>query len=211
MVKLFALTFAALLVCAHLADIHGDAYHRPLSMFRDYEPAWIGYAMFGLLLAIGVETVRTAIRVQAIGHAVIYAISIALLAAVAATPSNNHTHSECAAVVMAMMFVYYAVVLYRADQLFWLTLHLLMPSILMMAARYESYGIWQKGLILYYLCAGAIHHHCLAQWLPKFGHSCRRNAHRIKIKVGRRRTSPPYQARVAGPRLESATPHRPSF
>lgn len=186
MVKLFALTFAALLICAHLADLQGDAYDRPLSMFRDYEPAWIGYAMFGLLLAIGLETARTALRVRAEWHAAVYAVAISLLAAIAATPSNDATHLECAAVAMAMMFVYYAVLLYRSDQMFWLIMHLLMPSVLMMAARYESYGVWQKSLILYYLAAAVIHQHFLAQWLPKRKHG---KTKRVRIQIGRRRAN----------------------
>ena len=117
MVKLLGIVFGVLLACAHAADLQGDAYHRPLSMFRDYEPAWIGYALFGVLLAMGLETARTALRVQAELHAAVYLTATGLLAVVAATPSPDELHLQCALAAMAMMFVYYAALLYRGDQL----------------------------------------------------------------------------------------------
>ena len=181
MVKILGLVFGALLVCAHFADVQGDAYQRPLSMFRDYEPAWIGYALFGVLLAIGVETIRTAFRVRAEIHAGIYLVATGLLAFVAATPSRDSLHSTCALAAMGMMFVYYAVLLYRADCLFWLMMHLLTPSVLMMASRLESYGVWQKGMILYFLAAGVVHQGLLAQWLPKSQPVATK---RVRIQVG---------------------------
>lgn len=183
MVKLFGVVFAILLVCAHLADLQGDAYQRPLSMFRDYEPAWMGFALFGLLMAVGLETVRTAFRIRAEFDAAVYLVAAMLLAVVAATPSYDSLHTTCAGVAMGLMFVYYAVVLYRADAMFWLLMHLLTPSVLMMASRLESYGIWQKGMILYFLMATVVHQHYLAQWLPKRS----RAKHRwVRIRVGRK-------------------------
>jgi hypothetical protein len=184
MVKVLGLTFAALLVCAHFADVQGDAYHRPLSMFRDYEPAWIGYALFGLLLAIGAETIRTAFRVQAERHAIVYLVATGLLGVVAATPSEDALHTTCALAAMAMMFVYYAVLLYRSDSLFWLVIHLLTPSVLMMASQLESYGIWQKGMILYFLTATVMHQGLMAQWLPRAKPV---RATRVRIRGGRRK------------------------
>jgi hypothetical protein len=167
MVKVFGLVFAALLACAHFAAVQGDAYYRPLSMFRDYDPAWIGYALFGVLVAIGFETVRTAFRVQAELHAAVYLIATGLLAVVAATPSYDSLHATCALIAMAMMFAYYAVLLYCSDSMFWLEVHLLTPTVLMMASRLESFGIWQKGMILYFLAATVVHQGLLAQRLPK--------------------------------------------
>ena len=167
MVKLFGVTFAALLVCAHLADLQGDAYARPLSMFRDYDPAWIGYALFGLLIAIGLETARTAYRVRSELHTFMYVLMTALLAFVAATPSNGDWHLMCALAAMAIMFVYYACLLYNSDSLFWLVMHLLWPSFMLMARHFEGYGVWQKGMILYFLIATIVHQSVLGQWLPK--------------------------------------------
>jgi hypothetical protein len=188
MVKLFGLTFAALLVCAHIADLQGDAYLRPLSMFRDYEPAWIGYALFGLLVAVGLETIRTALRAEAAYHAAAYLVATTLVAVVAATPSEGEFHIICSVVAMVMLFAYYAAVLYQNDCWFWLSMHLLTPSVLMLASRLESYGIWQKGMILYFLGAAVAHQNFLAQWLPK---SRRARVKRVRILVGRKHTCRP--------------------
>ena len=186
MVKLFGLTFAVLLVCAHIADAQGDAYVRPLSMFRDYEPAWIGYAMFGLLVAIGLETIRTAWRAEAAHHVAAYLVATALVAVVAATPSFDEIHIMCSLVAMVLLFAYYAAVLYRNDCWFWLFMHLLTPSVLMLASRLESYGIWQKGMILHFLAAAVAHQNFLSQRLPK---SNRMRPKRMRIYVGRKRAA----------------------
>jgi hypothetical protein len=167
MVKILGIAFAVLFVCAHKADLLGDAYTRPLSCFRDCDPAWIGYAMFGLLIAIGLETARTAFRLRSELHTFMYLVMTAQLAFIAATPSWGAWHQTFAAVGMACLFVYYAVLLYNGDQLFWLVIHLLMPSFLLTGSHYESYGVWQKGMIIYSLLATIVHQEVLAQWLPK--------------------------------------------
>jgi hypothetical protein len=186
MVKLLGVVFAALLVCAHFADLQGDAYQRPLSMFRDFEPAWLGYALFGVLVTIGLETTRTAIRAQAALHAAVYLVATTLLVVVATTPSNDALHIECAFAAMGLLFVYYAALLYQADAMFWLLMHLLTPSVLMMASRLESYGIWQKGMILYFLIAIIAHQHGLAEELPP---RRQRKHARTRVGVGRKRAA----------------------
>jgi hypothetical protein len=183
MVKLFGIAFTALLVCAHLADLQGDAYLRPLSLFRDFEPAWMGYALFGVLMAIGLETVRTAYRVQAVAPTIVYLVATGLLTIVAVTPSFNSLHSTCALLAMGGVFIYHAALLYRADCIFWLIMHLLTPSVLMMASQLESYGIWQKGMILYFLMATVVHQHVLANALPKHRPM---KVKRLRISVGRK-------------------------
>jgi hypothetical protein len=84
------------------------------------------------------------------------------------------------------MFAYYAVLLYRSDSMFWLEVHLLTPTVLMMASRLESYGIWQKGMILYFLTATVVHQGLLAQWLPKHK---RGTAIRRRNDVGRKQAA----------------------
>ena len=93
MVKTLGLAFALLLAYTHMANVQGDAYHRPLSLFRDYSPAWIGYALFVVLLAIGLEIARTAYRVGAKFRAVVYLVATGLLGVVAATPSQGDLHT----------------------------------------------------------------------------------------------------------------------
>jgi hypothetical protein len=186
MVKVFAVGFSVLLVRAHFADVQGDAYERPLSLFRDYEPAWIGYAMFGLLVAIGLETMRTAFRAESEVHAGMYLLSTGLLAFVSATPSDNEWHQNFAVVVMLVLFTYYAVVLYYRDAMFWLLFHLLTPSFMMWATRLDNYGIWQKGMILYFLVATIVHQSVLARQIPKRA-KVRRT--KIKVRIGRKRAA----------------------
>jgi len=77
-----------------------------------------------------------------------------------------------------------AVLLYLSDCLFWLTIQLATPTMLMMGSRLESYGVWQKGMVLYFLAATVVHQSLLAQWLPM-----RRSGQRprIHVAVGRDR------------------------
>ena len=110
---------------------------------------------------------RTAYRLQCDLHAAIYSISTTLLAVVATTPSYSELHMFCALVVMGLMFLYFAVLLYASDQWFWLTIHLTTPSMAMMATGLESYGIWQKAIIVYILLGTVIHQGVLARWLPR--------------------------------------------
>ena len=184
MIKILGVVFAALLVCAHFVDAQGDAYHRPLSMFRDYEPAWIGYALFGVLLLIGLETIRTAFRVRAYFDASVYLVATGLLAVVAATPSMDSLHTGCALLTMVMMFVYYAGLLYSGDSLFWFAIHLFTPSFLMLASQFESYGIWQKGMILYFLSAAIVHQWLLGQWLPNRSRTRRKKMQITVVREG---------------------------
>jgi hypothetical protein len=86
---------------------------------------------------------------------------------VAMTPSYSELHRFCALVVMGLMFLYFAVLLFTSDQWFWLTIHLTTPSMAMMATGLESYGIWQKAIIVYVLLGTVIHQSVLARWLPQ--------------------------------------------
>jgi len=164
-VKILGIGFALLLAAAHYAEVDPEAYSRPLSMFRDYSPAWVGYVLFALLVAIGLETGRTALRVQYYVLAALYVIGTLLLVIVAATPSFSSLHNDCALLVMVTLFCNFAIRLWLADQVLLFVVHLCVPTLLMIATRIESYGIWQKGMILYFVGAVVIDHTVLSQWL----------------------------------------------
>lgn len=185
MVKILATAFVALLVYAHAVDPLGEAYFRPLSTFRDFDPAWVGYALFGTLLGVGLGTARTAFRVQNEVQMAMSLLFTVLLAVVAATPSNDFYHLYCALILMASVTINLGVVLWSSDSIFWFVMHLLAPSILMWATRIESYGVWQKGLILYFLAATVAHESILAAGLPKRAKRPRKV--KVTIRVARRR------------------------
>ena len=135
-------------------------------MFRDYDPAWIGYALRPLdrhwprnaphrMARPRRHTRRDVHRLHGAHHRRRRHTSVRL--------PPHHLRL----LAMGIMFVFYAVLLYLADELFWLVMHLLMPSFMMMGSQLESYGIWQKGMILYFLVAVVVHQGVLAQWLPK--------------------------------------------
>jgi hypothetical protein len=186
MVKVLATAFVALLVYAHAVDPQGEAYFRPLSTFRDFGPAWIGYALFGMLLAVGAGTARTAFRVQNEAQMAVYMLLTAMLAFVLATPSNDFYHIYMSLLLMAAMIISVGVVLWYNDSVFWFVMHLLAPTILMWGTRLESFGVWQKGLILYFLAATIAHEGILARGLPKRGKRQMRKV-KVTIRVARRR------------------------
>jgi hypothetical protein len=55
-----------------------------------------------------------------------------------------------------------------------------------MASQLESYGVWQKGMILYFLAATIIHQSLLARELPR---GVRRKSTRVRIRVGRKQVA----------------------
>lgn len=200
MVKLLGIMFFVLLVGAHLADLQGNALDRPLSMFRDCQPQWIGYALFAVLIGIGAETTRTAWRLNCQVATLLYACFTGLLMLIAGTPSNDSIHLFGTGVVLLAMFVYFASLLYQCDSFFCLMIHLLMPSVMLMAARAGSGGIWEKSMIIYFMVATLVHQHVLARWLPpRQGVSGRRRRTRL---VGRQ-----FQVRI----LPAAPVQRPIF
>ncbi|MCA9055232.1 MAG: hypothetical protein KDA75_15435 [Planctomycetaceae bacterium] len=182
MARLIAIAFVLLLAVAHLDDPHGLAYSRPLSLFRDCEPAWIGDALFSLLTLLGLAVARTAWRVQCRPDVVVYLSATALLGFVATTPSLDEWHNLGAVLLMVLLFGYYAAKLHWAEEFAWLVLHLAVPSILVFASRTGGYGIWQKAMILYFCAAILVHEAILAQWLP---HRRMRPTKTLRIQVGR--------------------------
>jgi hypothetical protein len=185
MVKILATAFVVLLLYAHVVDPLGEAYFRPLSTFRDFDPAWLGYALFGTLLAVGAGTARTAFRVQNEVQMAMYLLFTVLLGIVVATPSNDFYHVYCALILMAAVTINLGVVLWYNDSIFWFAMHLLAPSILMWATQIESYGVWQKALILYFVAATVAHDGILSAGLPKRAKRPRKV--KVTIRVARRR------------------------
>jgi hypothetical protein len=196
MVKIVAAVFVALLIHAHSIDPSGDAWLRPLSAFRDSDAAWIGYALFGTLIALGLAMARTAYRVQNAAQLGIYLVQSAILFAVAVTPSNHIWHLELSVLLMATVVINLAFILWYDDSIFWFLMHMLMPTFLMWGTHLESYGVWQKGMILYFVAATVVHDHQLGQWLPKRGKRRTAKVKKTVIRVGRRSFGMDYSTTV---------------
>lgn len=164
--KLSSLAFVLLLVIAHAAVDPDRAVELPLSMFRDGDRPWVGYALFGHLLLIGVLYIRGLARSDRIAEAVISSAAVVLLAAIAVTPSLDGFHHLFSFLLLLLLFGYYGLVLYKAES-GWLFAHLAAPVVLVFGIGFHSYGLWQKMFIVYIVGAAVVHHHlCLCTRVP---------------------------------------------
>lgn len=197
MARILGLAFVLLLAVAHVGDSRGQVYARPLSMFRDYEPAWVGYALFGLLIGVGLALVRTAYRVSSWGDVLVYVSFSALLSYVALSPSLGELHLLSAFALMYGVFFYHAFRLYWGDQFRWFLAHMMVPSYLATSPGMSSYGIWQKSMIVYFLASLLIHETILAQGLPR---SRPRGTKRMRLIVARKPTPTLRPLPAASPR-----------
>ena len=183
MVKGLAIAFLITLIGGHLADQQGDAFDRPLSLFRDVEPVWIGYAMFALLIALAAETGRTAWRLRYVSQFAVYLCVTFVLTVTALTPSFDLLHILCANVLMLSLFLNFAWLLYHNDKLFCLVVHVLISSFLLSGDLRDSNGMWEKAMDVYLVTAVVAHHHILAKCLPVQGNVRRLPESRAAGKV----------------------------
>jgi hypothetical protein len=159
MLKLASLLYFALLYCAHQVSDLYTPLDQPLSNFRGGKFGLLGYSIFctialiGVLYAIGL---RHANQPAEAGNTI---VSLALLLIIVATPSWGTLHNLAALMLLFSMFLYYAVLLYRTGSRPFLVIHLAAPILLATAFHFQSYGIWQKSLISYFVVAAVIHHH----------------------------------------------------
>jgi len=156
--KLAALIFFALLASAH--QVCGLDRPMLVSMcsFREGEAPWLGYSLFfAIAVVAGIYAIdlkrfgKTGDAVRAEGFA-------ALLVIVAATPAWWVIHNACAIVLLVSAYWYFAGVLYGRSWTL-MVLHMAFPFVLIGATWFQGYGIWQKGMICYFVAAAAVHHH----------------------------------------------------
>lgn len=151
MVHIASALFVTALVVVHL--INQDALHRPLSTFRDGPSGWVGYVLFALLLGMGAGHVAIYIRGRQFSGLIVPLICVVLLAFVALTPSFDCVHIVASLILLGLVFMYYAVRLHRVSSP-WLFAHLAAPVVIGAAVvSILSYGVVQKGLILYFVFA----------------------------------------------------------
>lgn len=166
MVHVASALFVVALVVVHL--VNREVLHRPLSTFRDGPASWVGYVLFALLLWMGAGHAAIYVRGRQYGGLIVPLLCLVLLAFVALTPSFDGVHIVASLVLLAVVFAYYAVRLYRVSSP-WLFAHLAAPVLIGAAAvPILSYGVVQKGLILYFVFA--VNVDCMLMtgrlWLP---------------------------------------------
>ena len=158
--KLASLVFFALLIFVH--QVCGpEALAWPLSAFREGESAPLGYALFAAIALVTavysvdlkrfqdpIETVDT------IGFGV-------LLLFVAVSPNRWLFHRVSAFTLLGCAYVFFAIHLRNSRPA--MLVHLCAPIALAIVTGFQSYGIWQKALISYFVIAGTIHHHVVTR------------------------------------------------
>jgi hypothetical protein len=184
--RLTSLAFLIVLAVAHCPGESAEELSLPLSTFRDgpYRP--YGILLFLLLLLIAGQMLRSLHRAGRDGSACFLGLVALFLLLVALTPSENGFHLFCSLVVLVLLYVYYAAMLSEIS-LVCLGGHLLVPLLLVGLTQFHSYGLWQKGLIVYFLVAANVQHAFLSPGWPRS---------RKRVSARRQMESGPSRRRV---------------
>lgn len=174
--KFASLMFFVFLLYAHASDDLDRLLGQPLSLFREEKRAWLGYGLFWSLFLVGVCQTLILVRSRRREEAYVAGLATLLLLAVASTGSYGGFHLFCSLLLLLLLFGYYTFLLVRANS-FWLFAHLFVPVVLGFATRLHSYGVWQKGFIVYFVLVCTVHHHLLARQLPR-----RRDSRKQRVK-----------------------------
>ena len=167
---MLAIAFLIVFVAAHVVDGTGGAFDRPLSDFRYAEPAWVGYLMFVLMIAIAAEMSRIARRLRDRLQLAVYTTVTISLTVIALTPSNTPLHHLATDVTMLALTLNFAWLFDQRDMPYWLTASLSIPLLFAIAIAMYPSGSLQKLLDLYFMAAVMFHHHALARSLTTDRH-----------------------------------------
>jgi hypothetical protein len=162
--KLASAAFVLLLLGAHGVGDLNQRLGEPLSLLRDGEQGWLGYLLFVSLLLVGLSYTVALIRAGKEGEAVSAGLATLLLFLVAVTPSFQGFHLLCSFGLLLLLFRHFWRLLRESESL-WLFPHMQAPLALVFVTGGHSYGLWQKGLILYIVVLSNIHHHLLGRRL----------------------------------------------
>lgn len=128
----------------------------PLSTFRDGPYRAWGFALFGLLTFIGLTWLWTLIRTRSVSELIAVAPALPLLGFVALTESMDGWHVLASFVLLGWLLLFFAAKLQEEDS--WLLhLHLAMPVVIALTIQFQSFGLWQKSLIAYFVLAINMH------------------------------------------------------
>ncbi len=156
--KLASLLFLVLLVYAHQVSDLYRPLEQPLSDFREGKFGLLGYALFCSIALICVLYTFGLNRFEEPGEATNPIGFGVLLLIVAATPCGWALHKASAIVLLASIYLYFSVELYRSGRPLLMLIHLSVPIVLAVVTRFQSYGLWQKALIVYFVVAATVHH-----------------------------------------------------
>jgi hypothetical protein len=155
--KLAAVLFFVLLAYMHQVCGLVQSLHQPLSAFRYGEQRLLGYAVFCAIALVGAIYISSLRQFEEPAEVVDITSFGVLLAMVVITPSWWTLHEASAIVLLASVYAYFGVLLYRSQRYVLMVLHLLVPILLTVVTRFQSYGIWQKSTICYFIVALVIH------------------------------------------------------
>ncbi len=159
--KLASLFFFAVLAYAHQQCSPYGAINWPLSAFREGACAPLGYALFG---AIGLVTAVYSVDLKRFRDPIETVDTIGfgvLLLMVAVSPNGWLTHRVMAFSLLACSYGFFAIQLRNKRSL--MLAHLCAPIVLAVVTGFDSYGIWQKSLISYFVVVATIHHHAVTR------------------------------------------------
>lgn len=162
--KLASLFFFAVLVYVHQECSPYVARDWPLSAFREGECAPLGYSLFG---AIGLAAALYSVDLRRFRDPIETADTIGfglLLLLVAISPNSWMFHRATAFGLLGCSYVFFALQLRNNRPL--MLIHLCVPILLALVTGFESYGIWQKALISYFVVVATVHHHVMTQRRP---------------------------------------------
>ena len=110
---LLVLVWCGLLAWAHGGNPDPDVLDQPISMFRDGSMPWVGYLLFGVLIAAILSHARSWwVRREWWSARVCLAVAVGL-GVVAATPTRSQFHDFMALGVIGLGYLYFTVSLYR--------------------------------------------------------------------------------------------------
>ncbi len=131
--KLAAVIFFALLVYVHQLYGVDQVLDQPLSAFRYGDRAVLGYVLFCAIALVGVVHTWGIKRFEEPGESLNTKGFGVLLLIVVATPSWWTLHEASAIVLLASVYTYFSVVLFRSRRYFWMALHLSVPIVVAIA------------------------------------------------------------------------------
>lgn len=155
--KLAAFMFFALLFQVHQVCSPYESVNWPLSAFREGDCEPLGYGLFAAIAlitavySIDLERFKDPIdTLDTIGFGV-------LLLFVTLSPDRWLFHRVSAFMLLGCAYLFFAIHLRNSRPV--MLIHLCAPIAIAVLTGFQSYGIWQKALISYFVVAATIHHH----------------------------------------------------